>query len=226
MYIYTRNPDDHRLWDGFQTTVNLLSFFRDSTKIEAEWLREHNAAWVNRCQSLSLQPMLDVLMRTAQLFRLKLMKAKWGNFLSQKDWLIMTYDLQVKSWSLRNPLRLLPMIPIMLRTDSAFTNLLSKAPCLPQWHSHVATWHLQFKPSRPGLMPTNVEDCLQESRGFWGRNHRNTTLWRWPPQETRAHMKELSEHLQVGNMTLGSIKWGVYPTWLSILTGEIGNQQL
>ena len=80
IHIYTRNPDDHRLWDGFQTTVNLLSFFRDSTKIEAEWLREHNAAWVNRCQSLSLQPMLDVLMRTAQLFRLKLMKAKWGTF--------------------------------------------------------------------------------------------------------------------------------------------------
>lgn len=74
-----------------------------SAESEAEWLREHNAAWVNRCQSLSLQPMLDVLMRT----------------------------------------------------DSAFTNLLSKAP--------------------PGLMPTNVEDCLQE---------------------TRAHMKELSEHLQ------------------------------
>lgn len=81
------------------------------------------------------------------------------------------------------------MIPIMLRTDSAFTNLLSKAPCLPQ--SHVATVsHLEpakKKPSRPGLMPTNVEDCLQESRGFWGRNHRNTTLWRWPPQEARAY---------------------------------------
>ena len=101
----------------------------------------------------------------------------------------------------------------MLRTDSAFTNLLSKAPCLPQ--SHVATVsHLEpaiFAPSRPGLMPTNVEDCLQESRGFWGRNHRNTTLWRWPPQETRAHMKELSEHLQVGNITLGSIKMGGVP---------------
>lgn len=74
-----------------------------SAESEAEWLREHNAAWVHRCQSLSLQPMLDVL----------------------------------------------------LRTDAAFTDLLSKAP--------------------PGLMPTNVEDCLQE---------------------TRSHMKELSGHLQ------------------------------
>ncbi|CAK9063786.1 unnamed protein product [Durusdinium trenchii] len=80
---------------------------------EAEWLREHNAAWVNRCQSLSLQPMLEVLQRT----------------------------------------------------DSAFTDLLAKAP--------------------PGLMPTNVEDCLQERR---------------------AHMKELSEHLQAQMASIADLQ--------------------
>jgi len=31
---------------------------------EAEWIREHNAAWVERVQSVSLKPMLDVLQRT------------------------------------------------------------------------------------------------------------------------------------------------------------------
>ncbi|CAE7238289.1 unnamed protein product [Symbiodinium natans] len=45
---------------------------------EAEWLREHNAAWVERCQSLSLQPMLDVLMRTDSALALLLSSAPPG----------------------------------------------------------------------------------------------------------------------------------------------------
>eukprot|EP00434_Breviolum_minutum_P028521 symbB.v1.2.025229.t1/scaffold2429.1/size79298/9 len=46
-----------------------------SAESEAEWLREHNAAWVHRCQSLSLQPMLDVLLRTDAAFTDLLSKA-------------------------------------------------------------------------------------------------------------------------------------------------------
>ncbi|CAJ1359093.1 unnamed protein product, partial [Effrenium voratum] len=45
---------------------------------EAQWLREHNAAWVDRCQSLSLQPMLDVLLRTDAAFQALLSTAPPG----------------------------------------------------------------------------------------------------------------------------------------------------
>ncbi|CAJ1450421.1 unnamed protein product, partial [Effrenium voratum] len=44
----------------------------------AQWLREHNAAWVDRCQSLSLQPMLDVLLRTDAAFQALLSTAPPG----------------------------------------------------------------------------------------------------------------------------------------------------
>ncbi|CAE7829937.1 unnamed protein product [Symbiodinium sp. CCMP2592] len=80
---------------------------------EAEWLREHNAAWVERCQSLSLQPMLDVLMRT----------------------------------------------------DSALARLLCSAP--------------------PGLIPPTVDDGLKE---------------------TRTHMNELSEQLQVQMSSIAQLQ--------------------
>ncbi|CAE7945878.1 unnamed protein product, partial [Symbiodinium sp. KB8] len=80
---------------------------------EAEWLREHNAAWVERCQSLSLKPMLDVLMRT----------------------------------------------------DSALAGLLCSAP--------------------PGLIPPTVEDGLKE---------------------TRTHMNELSEQLQVQMSSIAQLQ--------------------
>ncbi|CAE7716245.1 unnamed protein product [Symbiodinium sp. CCMP2456] len=80
---------------------------------EAEWLREHNAAWVQRCQSLTLQPMLDVLMRT----------------------------------------------------DSALASLLCSAP--------------------PGLIPPTVDDGLKE---------------------TRTHMNELSEQLQVQMSSIAQLQ--------------------
>ena len=36
-----------------------------SAEQEAEWLRQHIAAWVERCESLTLQPMLELLLRRA-----------------------------------------------------------------------------------------------------------------------------------------------------------------
>ena len=102
---------------------------------EAEWLREHNAAWVERCQSLSLQPMLDLLLRSSEMDGFHWISLDFmGFYWILLDFIGFLYDFIASRWDLSQCFR------GFQRTDASLGTLLETAP--------------------PGLMP----ETLRESR--------------------------------------------------------------